>query len=268
MEIENPFKEDFKMNEKILIGTTLVSGYDYIIDEFLKNQKSIQKKYSDSELIISTSDDNFKIDISKELNCRVIKYQKSSVISSDKLFIPQKNRIQDMVAGRNVVRNYFLKSDAEYFLSVDADMVYDPNIISILMNEIKNSDIVMSGYMKKNHRLGYSLGCALIRREVLERVRFNCLIFPSSPDMPNIIEDGWMFEYEAIHNGFKVKRGVFVEIEHIINKKERLRVIPRRITSWEKIKANSVIRYFLVKLCILTKRDLPRIIIKKIGCKL
>ena len=86
--------------------------------------------------------------------------------------------------------------------------------------------------------------------------------------MPNIIEDGWMFEYKAIQNGFKVKRGVFVEIEHIINKKERLRVIPRRITSWEKIKANSVIRYFLVKLCILTKRDLPRIIIKKIGCKL
>ena len=265
MEIENPFKKDFKMSEKILIGTTLVSGYDYIIDEFLKNQKSIQKKYPDSELIISTSDNNFKLNIPNELKCKVIKYQKSSVISSDSLFIPQKNRIRDMVDGRNVVRNYFLKSDAEYFLSVDADMVYDPNIISILMNEIKNSDIVMSGYMKKNHRLGYSLGCALIRREVLEKVKFNCLIFPSSPDMPNIIEDGWMFEYEAINNGFKVKRGVFVEIEHIINKKERLRVIPRRITSLEKIKANSVIRYFLVKLCILTKRDLPRIIIKKIG---
>jgi len=256
------------MNEKILIGTTLVSGYDYIIDEFLKNQKSIQKKYPGSELIISTSNNNFKIDIPEELNCRVIKYHKSSVISSDKLFIPQKNRIRDMVAGRNVVRNYFLKSDAKYFLSVDADMVYDPDIISILMNEIKNSDIVMSGYMKKNHRLGYSLGCALIRREVLEKVRFNCLIFPSSPDMPNIIEDGWMFEYEAIHNGFKVKRGVFIGIEHIISERKKLKVIPRRTTFLEKVKANSAIRYLIVKLCILTKRDLPRIFLKKIGAKL
>lgn len=270
MEIENSFKEDlkFKMNEKILIGTTLVSEYDYIIDEFLKNQKVIQKKYPNSELIISTSDNNFKIDIPKELNCRVIKYQKSSVISSDSLFIPQKNRIRDMVDGRNVVRNYFLKSDAEYFLSVDADMVYDPNIVSILINEIKNSDIVMTGYMKKNHRLGYSLGCALIRREVLEKVKFNCLIFHSSPDMPNIIEDGWMFEHDAIQNRFKIKRGIFVGIEHIISEKKRLRVIPRRTTFLEKIKTNSAIRYLIVKLCILTKRDLPRIFLKKIGAKL
>jgi len=256
------------MNEKILIGTTLVSGYDYIIDEFLKNQRAIQKKYPNSELIISTSDNNFKLNIPNELKCKVIKYQKSSVISFDSLFIPQKNRIRDMVDGRNVVRDYFLKSDAKYFLSVDADMVYDPNIISILMNEIKNSDIVMSGYMKKNHRLGYSLGCALIRREVLEKVRFNCLIFPSSPDMPNIIEDGWMFEYDAIQNGFKIKRGVFVEVEHIISERERLGIIPREITTWEKIKTNSALRYLLVKLCILTKRDMPRIIIKKIGCEL
>jgi len=253
---------------KVVIGTTFAKLPIYILEYFFSNQIAIQKKYPDLELIISTSNNNFKIDIPKELNCRVIKYQKSSVISFDSLFIPQKNRIQDMVAGRNVVRNYFLKSDAEYFLSVDADMVYDPNIVSILMNEIKNSDIVMSGYMKKNHRLGYSLGCALIRREVLEKVKFNCLIFPSSLDMPNIIEDGWMFEYDAIHNGFKIKRGVFVEVEHIISERERLGVIPREITTWEKIKTNSVMRYLLVKLCILTKRDLPRIIIKKIGCEL
>jgi len=252
---------------KVVIGTTFAKLPIYILEDFFSNQKSIQKKYPDLELIISTSDNNFKIDIPKELKCKVIKYQKSSVISSDSLFIPQKNRIQDMVAGRNVVRDYFLKSDAKYFLSVDADMVYDPNIISILMNEIKNSDIVMSGYMKKNHRLGYSLGCALIRREVLKKVKFNCLIFSSSSDMPNIIEDGWMFEHDAIQNGFKIKRGVFVEIEHIINKKKRLRVIPRPITTLEKIKTNSALRYLLVKLCILTKRDLPRIIIKKIGCK-
>jgi len=254
------------MNTKVVIGTTFAKLPMYILKEFFNNQKEIQRYYPDSELVVSTSDNNFRTDIPDKY--KIIKYQKQLVSDTDKLFIPQKNRIQDMVAGRNVVRNYFLKSDAEYFLSVDADMVYDPNIISILMNEIKNSDIVMSGYMKKNHRLGYSLGCALIRREVLEKVKFNCLIFPSSLDMPNIIEDGWMFEYDAIHNGFKIKRGVFVEVEHIISERERLGVIPREITTWEKIKTNSVMRYLLVKLCILTKRDLPRIIIKKIGCEL
>ena len=268
MEIKNVFQENFKMVKmsKVIIGTTLAKLSVSILKDFLSNQKEIQQNYPNSELVISTSsNDNSIIALPKELKCRIIKYQKLSVISSESLFIPQKNRIQDMVDGRNVVRNYFLKSDAKYFLSVDADMVYDPNIISILMNEIKNSDIVMSGYMKKNHRLGYSLGCALIRREVLEKVKFNCLIFPSSPDMPNIIEDGWMFEYDAIQNGFKVNRGVFVEIEHVINKKERLKVTPREITTWEKIKTNSAIRYLIVKLCTLTKRDLPRIIIKKIG---
>jgi len=256
------------MEEKILIGTTLVSKYTYVLDKFLKNQKAIQKEYPDSELVISTSDDNFRIDAPRELKYKVIKYQKPSITDTDIHFILQKNRILDMVEGRNVARSYFLRSDADYFLSVDADMVYDVNLISILMDEIKNYDIVMSGYMKKNHRLGYSLGCALIRRKVLEKVKFNCLIFSSSPDMPNIIEDGWMFEHDAIQKGFKIKRGIFVRIDHIVNEKDELRIIPRRITTWEKIKTNSAIRYLLVKLCILTKRDLPRIIIKKIGCEL
>jgi len=256
------------MNTKAIIGTTFAKLPMYILKEFFDNQCEIQQSYPNSELVISTSDNNFRTDIPKGLNCKIIKYQKLSVIDTDKHFIGNKIRIRDMVEGRNVVRNYFLESDAEYFLSVDADMIYDPNLISILMAEIKNYDIVMSGYMKKNHRLGYSLGCALIRREVLERVKFNCLIFPSSLDIPNIVEDGWMFEHDAIQHGFKIKHGIFVEIEHIISEKERLGIIPRRITSWEKIKANSAIRYLIVKLCILTKRDLPRIILKKIGGRL
>jgi len=252
---------------KVLIGTTIAKLPTYILEEFFSNQKEIQENYPDSELVISTSDDNFRIDVPRELKCKVIKYQKPSITDTDIHFIPQKIRILDMVEGRNVARSYFLRSDADYFLSVDADMVYDVNLISILMDEIKNYDIVMSGYMKKNHRLGYSLGCALIRRKVLEKVKFNCLIFPSSPDMPNIIEDGWMLEYGAIQKGFKIKRGVFVRIDHIINEKDKLGVISRRITTWEKIKTNSAIRYLLIKLCILTKRDLPRIIIKKIDLK-
>ena len=252
---------------KVIIGTTLAKLPVYILKEFLSNQKEIQKKYPDSELVISTSDGNFRIDIPRELKCKIIKYQKPVITDAD-IFTGNKIRILDMVEGRNVARSYFLRSDADYFLSVDADMVYDVNLISILMDEIKNYDIVMSGYMKKNHRLGYSLGCALIRRKVLEKVKFNCLIFPSSPNMPNIIEDGWMFEYGAIQRGFKIKRGIFVRIDHIVNEKDELRIIPRRITTWEKIKTNSAIRYLLVKLCILTKRDLPRIIIKKIGCEL
>ena len=252
---------------KVIIGTTITKLPTYILEEFFSNQKEIQENYPDSELVISTSDDNFRIDVPRELKCKIIKYQKPVITDAD-IFTGNKIRILDMVEGRNVARSYFLRSDADYFLSVDADMVYDVNLISILMDEIKNYDIVMSGYMKKNHRLGYSLGCALIRRKVLEKVKFNCLIFPSSPNMPNIIEDGWMFEHDAIQKGFKIKRGIFVRIDHIVNEKDKLRVIPRKITSWEKIKTNSAIRYLLVKFSILTKRDLPRIIIKKIGGKL
>ncbi|MCD6080474.1 MAG: glycosyltransferase family 2 protein [Candidatus Omnitrophica bacterium] len=253
---------------EVIIGTTLAKLPVYILKEFFDNQKEIQQSYPNSELVISTSDNNFRTDIPKGLNCEIINYRKPSVIDTDNHFIGNKIRIRDMVEGRNTVRSYFLESNAEYFLSVDADMIYDPNLISILMAEIKNYDIVMSGYMKKNDRLGYSLGCALIRREVLERVKFNCLIFPSSLDIPNIVEDGWMFEHDAIQQGFKIKRGIFVEIEHVISKKERLRVKPRRTTFLEKIKTNSAIRYLIVKLCILTKRDLPRIILKKIGGRL
>ena len=259
-------------SNKVIIGTTLTKTPAHILKNFFNNQKEIQENYPNSELIISTSDDDFAINISGKLKCKIIRYQKpsinSSIIASDPLFIPQKIRIRDMVEGRNVVRNYFLESDAEYFLSVDTDMLYDPEIISILINKIKSYDIIMSGYMKKNHRLGYSLGCALIRREVLEKVKFNCMIFPSFPDMPNIIEDGWMFEHDAVRWGFKINRGIFARIDHMINEKEKLRVLPRKTTSLEKIKNNSMIRYFIVELCILTKRDLPRIITKKMGGRL
>jgi len=259
--------------DKVIIGTTANKKSAYALEYFIRNQKAIQEIYPNSELVIASNDLD-PID-EEGLRCRVIKYP-SRVFErfwnalfvlphTDEQFIPQKIRIWDMVKGRNAARDYFLKTNAGYFLSVDADMVYNPHLIPILMDEIKNYDVVMSAYMNRNHRPGYSLGCALIKRKVLEKVRFNCLIFHSFPDMPNIIEDGWMFEHDTIQWGFKINRGIFIKINHLINDKEGILITPRKTTAWEKIKNNSTLRYFIVEFCILTKRDIPRIIVKKIG---
>jgi len=249
--------------DKVIIGTTANEKSAYALKYFIRNQRAIQEKYPNSELVIASND----LDPIDEdgLKCKVIRYSQTLPPTTDKDFLPSKIRIWDMVKGRNAARDYFLKTNAGYFLSVDADMVYDPYLIPVLMNEIKNYDVVMSAYMNRNHRPGYSLGCALIKRRVLEKVRFNCLIFHSSPDMPNIIEDGWMFEHDAIQWGFKINRGIFIKINHLINDKEGILITPRKTTAWEKIKNNSTLRYFIVELCILTKRDIPRIIVKKIG---
>jgi len=249
--------------DKVIIGTTANEKSGYAFEYFIRNQRAIQEKYPNSELVIA-SNDLEPID-EEGLKCKVIRYSQTFPPTTDKDFIPSKTRIWDMVKGRNAARDYFLKTNAGYFLSVDADMVYNPHLIPILMDEIKNYDVVMSAYMNRNHRPGYSLGCALIKRKVLEKVRFNCLIFHSSPDMPNIIEDGWMFEHDAIQWGFKINRGIFIKINHIINENEGILITPRKTTAWEKIKNNSTLRYLIVEFCILTKRDIPRIIVKKIG---
>ncbi len=249
--------------DKVIIGTTANKKSAYALEYFIRNQRAIQEIYPNSELVIASND--LKPIDEEGLKCKVIRYSQTLPPTTDKDFLPSKIRIWDMVKGRNAARDYFLKTNAGYFLSVDADMVYNPHLIPILMDEIKNYDVVMSAYMNRNHRPGYSLGCALIKRKVLEKVRFNCLIFHSSPDMPNIIEDGWMFEHDTIQWGFKINRGIFIRIYHIINENKGILITPRKTTVWEKIKNNSTLRYLIVELCILTKRDIPRIIVKKIG---
>ena len=80
---------------KVIIGTTITKLPTYILEEFFSNQKEIQEKYPDSELVISTSDDNFRIDVPRELKCKIIKYQKPVITDAD-IFTGNKIRILDM----------------------------------------------------------------------------------------------------------------------------------------------------------------------------
>jgi len=242
----------------ILIGTTLSKPSAYTLHKFLQNQLAIQREYP-SKLIIATSDD---INVHpRGLDVKIIKYPKTKPPFTDPKFIPQKERIWDMVAGRNAVREYFLQSDADYLLSLDADMLYDKNMISILMKEIKDCDVVMSGYKLRTGRIGYSLGCALIKREVMGQVRFRCLIYRSS-QIPNIIEDGCMFEHDCFVKGFRIKRGLFVRIVHLFQNGQ-LVINPRPLTIAEKFKNASWFRYLAIKACMVTKRDLPKMFLER-----
>jgi choline kinase len=88
-----------------------------------------------------------------------------------------RDRIWNIVVARNAIREYFLKSKADYLIFMDADMIFDPAIVNKLVEKAeKGYDVVYNGYLDRDGR-GINLtgfGGTLIKRGVMEKVFFKC----------------------------------------------------------------------------------------------
>lgn len=240
----------------VVIGTTAVRKSSFALDHFLRNLYDVQNAYSGSELVIATDEPDFV----SELESLLRKYKLKGKVMAYRTEKPEhakNHRIWSMTFGREAIRIYTLGTDAPYLLSLDADMTYDPQIINILFKEIGGYDVVQSGYMMRSknlNALGFGLGCSLIKRSVLDEIEFRCLEFKTG----QIIEEGNAFEMDLVRRGLKIKKGIYLSINHYSSDEEVIPITPRNLTRFQQITTYPLIRYILLQLSIILKFDITR----------
>ena len=240
----------------VVIGTTAVRKSSFALGHFLQNSFEILSNNRDSELVIATDEFDFVGELELllreyQLRGRVILYD------TEKPGHAKNRRIWSMTCGREAIRKYTLSTDASYLLSLDADMTYEPKIIDTLKREISGYDVVQSGYMMRSktlNALGFGLGCSLIRRDVLKKIEFRCLEFKTG----HIIEEGNAFEMDLVGRGLKIKKGIYLSINHYSSDEEVIPITPSNLTRFQKITTYPLIRYILLQLSIILKFDIAR----------
>ena len=118
--------------------------------------------------------------------------------------------IETIVAGRNKLIEIFLNGNYDYFLSVDSDVIipedsierlmsYDKDIVSFKVHFMKNGQEVPAAFKERFEQgvkiynwqeldkplmkvWGASLAIALIKRKVLEQIKFSCPIVERGED--------------------------------------------------------------------------------------
>lgn len=244
-------------NNKNIIGTTVVRKSAYALDKFLSNQKEIQLTNPKSKLIIATDEHDFKDCLMDMLN----EYEIAGDVIGYKTEMPdyaKNRRIWSMSAGREAIRKHVLeRTDADWLFSVDADIAFEQNSINILKENANGWAIIQSGYQLRDvNAIGFSLGCTLIRKDILEQMSFRCCEFKNG----QVIEEGNMFEYDMVKKGIKIVKGLFLEIRHYYNNTDFVSTNPNKLPLSKRITTHSLLRYGLIGASILFKHDISRAI--------
>ncbi len=179
------------MQPKILVGCPTSFHKEYALDEYAKAVKSLTYNNYDI-LLVDNSQDNIYFDKIKQKGLPVIK---------GPYFEGALDRI---IASRNILKEYVLKNNYDYFFSLEQDLIPPINILESLLrhkkrvitavyfnyvtkgNETRLLPVIWTGisnnlrYLIKPHQLKKGLlriaiaglGCILIHKTVLAKIKF------------------------------------------------------------------------------------------------
>jgi hypothetical protein len=145
----------------------------------------------------------------------------------DRLEDSRLTKLERITKARNLLRKLYLFTDNEYLLFLDSDIIVGARTKRILLNTLRthNVDILYNSYLVHNGNVCTSgLGCTLIKREVLEKIKFRCGI--DGEKKYAFVDECLYFQLDALKAGFRVKEGVFIETNHagrILKPRERTR---------------------------------------------
>lgn len=214
---------------KILVGIVTYEKQKEIFPEFIK---SLEVNISKEDIIFSDNsgtDDYFNF----------LKKEGFNVLKDRQ----KESRILNIISGRNLIRDYFLKSDYDYLFFVDSDILLPENAIE---NLLKCGADISTGVYLCNQQIGNErkilpaiylpckddktktiippvkwlisekiadiavcgLGCCLIRRKVLEKIKFRK--FTDSDDSGEDVA----FCVDARNKGFSIRVNTAVKCVH------------------------------------------------------
>jgi hypothetical protein len=238
----------------IVVGAPICRAGAYIIDKFLENQREIQSNYPSSELILATEQQDFIEELKGML-------KRWSVRGDVLLFEVVKPDFAHAVCwnvacAREAIRQYTLsKPEASHFLSIDADMTYDSNVINIMLKELGNHDTVASGY--PGSRCGIQtggLGCTLLTRDALKRITFRCYEFKSH----QAIDEGEVFVMDAFGARLKSRDGFLLTIDHYDTNGSAKHIEPHSVSVMRRISNFRALKYILTKASIMLKSNITK----------
>ena len=222
-------KKRDKIMEKILIGCITYDGQKHCLESFLKALSETGKR----DVIFV--DNSMKDDYSELLRSKGFK------VIRDKP--KEENRIDRIISGRNIIREYFLKSDYDYLFFLDTDVlipkdtfqqllkcetdiatgvylcnqdIRNKRMIAPVIYKIRGPDTVQVATIKEMipERIFEiavcGLGSALIKRKVLEKVPFR-----QFTDL-NEVQDDVAFCVDSRKAGFKIKVNTAVKCDHVV----------------------------------------------------
>jgi len=237
----------------VVIGTLVHRQGAYVLDKFLANQQQIQRNYPSSELVLATNERDFIEELkgllgSRGLRGEVVLYETTKPEYA-------RSSLWNIGCGREAIRNYVLsRTDARYLLFLDADMTFDPSVVTIMEREIRNHDAVFSGYPLHRYGIGLSgCGCVMLTRSILEKLRFRCYEFKSG----EVIFEDNLLEMDLFRSGGRIKKGFLLHITHHENSTEGKHIEPQRLGLWREITNNNFIRYMLIKISIAARYNIP-----------
>lgn len=220
-----------------------------MLNRFIENVRQMDYK----EFWISTDDNEFGEELKEAYpDINILIYTPMQPVGAED------KRIWTMTQGRRVLQDTFLKYRCDWFLSLDADMIYDNDAVDKLKRHVGSCKIIQNAYLLRHHidfkAVGFGLGCSLIHRSVLEKVEFRCKEY----SVTHVIEEGNMFEFDATMAGYKVKKGNWININHYYNQYEYLNndLISVPLT------ANQLIRFTLLLFTQTFKFDFSRTLFK------
>jgi hypothetical protein len=238
---------------RVLIGTPLHRDGAYALEKFLANQQQIQQAFPDCDLVFSTDDVSYVGELKDVLHRwglrgEVITYQVVKPIYA-------KSRLWDIAGGRESIRRYFLsRPESDGLLFLDADMTYDPQLVSILERELAGYNAVFSGYRFRNNRIGLTgAGCLLLRRQALEKIRFRCYEFQNG----QVINEDNMAEMDLFQQGCRIKKGFFLAINHYYSATEARYISPQKVGLYRKAATNSLARFCLIRASVAFHYNIP-----------
>ena len=241
----------------VVVGTPIHRKSAYILDRFLANQREIQRKYPYSELVFATNEEDFATELKKRLDTlgirgKALRYQ---TIKPDYA----KSRVWNVVCGREAVRKYMLsQTDADYILWLDADMLYDSNIIEILKREIQGYDVVFSGY-RLRESIAIALaggGCCMVTRDLMEEIEYRCLEFRNG----FAFNEDTLFEFDIIKMGKRMRKGFFSTIEHFEDREHSVSIGPCEVSLYRRILHSRYFRYLLIKTTMTLRYDIGELL--------
>ncbi len=250
------------IHTKVIIGVPVNAKSGYIIEKFLQNQKEIQERSQETITVFATEDIEFaqRLDIlskSYKISYEILNFEIKRPINTN-------DRIWNIVSARNAIRDFFLKSNADYLVFMDADMIFDPEIVNKLVKIAeKGYDVVYNGYSNKSVQKRINLtgfGGTLLKWWVMEKIKFRC-----KERNGRVIDEGVFLEVDLVRIGAKVYRGFVSYCEHYDeNKVTPTITMPRELTLNERIGNNIYFRSFFHIFSIALSFDVLRFVYGKI----
>lgn len=198
---------------KVLIGTPIHVSKDYSMERWLQNVANLTLEYPADLLMVDNSPGTGYME-------RIKNYCKKYEIVNYKIkhleLLRKQEKFERIAHSREVIRQETLAGGYEAWFCWECDQIIPNNALGKLVDIMRQGNYMLVNPNKWQREMpdtsNYDFGCALIKRESLEKFGF-ILDFGTDPEMPNTYElSEYWFKSRIIRDG-----GRFVEVDGIID---------------------------------------------------